>query len=160
MRTLIIATTLLLTQLSHADFSGKVYSVTDGDTITVLVNNEKFNVRLENIDAPETSHKGSRVPSQAFSQQSKQLLNGLVWNKVVYVKSNKMDLYKRHIGTVYINNQNVNMVLVQHGLAWYNREFLNDRNYVYAENLAKKSKLGLWADKNSIYPAIWRKQHK
>ena len=38
----------LLTTNAYADFSGKVYSVTDGDTITVISNNQEQIVRLEN----------------------------------------------------------------------------------------------------------------
>ena len=42
-------------QLAHADFSGRVVSVADGDTITVLVDREQVKVRLIEIDAPEKS---------------------------------------------------------------------------------------------------------
>ena len=150
----------LLTTNTYADFSGKVYSVTDGDTITVISNNQKQIVRLENIDAPETSHPNSSVPTQPYGQASRQFLNNLVYGKVVYVKSNKMDLYKRNIGTVYIGNLNVNLNLVENGLAWYSREYGNDQSYVDAENRAKYRKLGLWNDKNPIYPATWRKYYR
>lgn len=145
---------------AHADFSGKVWSVTDGDTVTVLVNNQKTQVRLENIDAPEISHPKSQIPTQPFGQQSRKLLNDLVYGKSVYVKSNKMDLYKRHIGTIYIDQRNINLIMVQNGLAWASREYLNDNSYINAENYAKKFNLGLWSDKRSIYPAQWRKLYK
>ena len=36
-----------------ADFTGKVVSVTDGDTVTVLRGEEQVKVRFDGVDAPE-----------------------------------------------------------------------------------------------------------
>ena len=38
---------------AHADFSGVVVSVLDGDTVDVLVDSKPVRVRLAEIDAPE-----------------------------------------------------------------------------------------------------------
>jgi endonuclease YncB( thermonuclease family) len=37
-----------------ADLSGRVVKVSDGDTLTILIDNTQFRVRLESIDAPES----------------------------------------------------------------------------------------------------------
>lgn len=141
---------LLAAPVAYADFQGKVIKVADGDTITVLVNgNTQERVRLENIDAPESS--------QAYGQQARNFLNSQVYGKFVYVKSNKMDLYKRHIGTIYLGNYNVNQSIVQNGYAWAFREYLTDPNYIKYEQYARQNRLGLWKDNNPIYPSNWRR---
>ena len=60
------------------EISGKVVGVTDGDTITVLVNKETIKVRLEGIDAPESG--------QSYGTKSKQALSEMVFGKAVTVK--------------------------------------------------------------------------
>lgn len=43
----------LLVSVAHADFSGVVVSILDGDTVDVLVDRKPVRVRLAEIDAPE-----------------------------------------------------------------------------------------------------------
>ena len=43
--------------------------VTDGDTITVVIDGQKVTIRLVGIDAPEKS-KSKHQPGQPFSQSS------------------------------------------------------------------------------------------
>lgn len=54
--------------LCLADFSGRIVRVIDGDTVQVLTSGEMVRVRLNGIDAPESS--------QPFGQKAKQ--NGFV----------------------------------------------------------------------------------
>lgn len=49
----LLAAGLVLAFHAHADFSGKVVAVADGDTITVLHDKVQVKVRLTEIDAPE-----------------------------------------------------------------------------------------------------------
>ena len=65
--------------------TGKVIGVTDGDTIKVLVNRQSVIVRLEGIDAPESS--------QSFGTKSKQALSTIVLGKTVTVKKTGEDRY-------------------------------------------------------------------
>ena len=55
--------------VAHADFSGQVVAILDGDTIDVLVNQRPVRVRLAQIDAPEKR--------QAFGTRSRQVLAGV-----------------------------------------------------------------------------------
>ena len=57
--------------------------VSDGDTITVLVDKTPYKIRLAGIDAPESR--------QAFGQASKQHLSALVYKKPVTVLWDKKD---------------------------------------------------------------------
>ena len=54
---------------------GKVISVADGDTITVLVDRTQIKVRLAEIDAPEKR--------QPFGTRAKQAMSELVFGKTV-----------------------------------------------------------------------------
>ena len=71
---------LALTASLHADeIRGKVVSIADGDTITVLdAEKVQHKIRLEGIDAPE---KG-----QAFGTKSKEKLSELLGEKEVAVR--------------------------------------------------------------------------
>ena len=90
--------------------TGRVVKVADGDTITVLVENQQVKVRLSNIDAPERG--------QDFSKKSKEALADLVFEKEVRIVTHGKDRYGRVIGDVFVGQTNVNEKLVEDGWAW------------------------------------------
>ena len=136
--------------LSHADFVGKVVGVHDGDTITVLSqNNVQHKIRLANIDAPELG--------QPFGQKSKQVLSDFVYNYPVYIKEHGQDRYGRVIGTVLKGNDNVNRLMVRYGYAWAYKQYLNDNVILNLESYAQQQKIGIWKDANNISPEQWRR---
>jgi micrococcal nuclease len=59
------------------DYTGKVISVHDGDTIRVLYHDGELKVRLDCIDAPELR--------QPYGQRSKRTLSNLVFGRTVQV---------------------------------------------------------------------------
>lgn len=67
---------------SRTPWTGTVVSVSDGDTLDVLVGKVKVRVRLLDVDAPETAH-GS--PAQCGAQKSKVALRTLALGKSVRV---------------------------------------------------------------------------
>jgi len=88
--------TLLAANISAATLDGRVVSIHDGDTITVLdASRKQHKIRLAGIDAPELK--------QAFGSRSKQNLSALVYNRQVTVKWNKHDRYKRIIGVILLD---------------------------------------------------------
>lgn len=131
-----------------ADFDGKVISILDGDTIDVLVDQKPIRVRLINIDAPEKK--------QAWGTQSKNALGQLIFNQYVHVISSTTDRYGRVLGTVWVNQVNVNKQMVGSGLAWVYRQYLNDQSYLPLEENAKRTKSGLWSQ-TAIPP--WEFRH-
>lgn len=143
MRFLILLSPLLLFALS-----GKVVSIHDGDTITILQNKTQIKVRLFGIDAPELK--------QPYGKKSKQFLANLIAGEVVEVDENGKDRYKRTIGTVYLDGQDINAQMVANGYAWAYRKF--SKKYTAHESGAKSQKLGLWRDKEPIPPWEWRKR--
>jgi endonuclease YncB( thermonuclease family)/methylphosphotriester-DNA--protein-cysteine methyltransferase len=80
---------------------GKVINVHDGDTITVLENTKKFHIRLQGIDAPELK--------QAFGSVSQQNLSRMVLGKQVSIFWTKVDKYRRTVGTIKLDGQDMNI---------------------------------------------------
>lgn len=120
------------------NFEGKVISVTDGDTIGVLVDNMERKVRLSDIDAPEKA--------QAFGSVAKIALSEKVFGKIVKVNVHEKDRYGRYVGTITINNKNVNLEMVKEGYAWWYRQYSKNYEFGQAEIEARKNKEGLWTD--------------
>ena len=158
MKKLICILLLLLSLLSFAEeLTGKVIKVSDGDTITVLdSNNQKYKIRLQGIDAPETQ--------QAFGETSRQSLASLVYDKEVIILWDKRDKYARIVGKVIVDGRDANYEQLKKGLAWYYKQYENDlsdedkERYAEAEAWARNYTEGLWTDSKSIPP--WEFRHK
>jgi endonuclease YncB( thermonuclease family) len=141
----------------HAEtLTGKVVSVADGDTITVLdASNTQHKIRLSGIDAPEKR--------QAFGTVSKQYLANMVFNKSVIVSWQKNDRYGRIIGKVLVDDIDVNLEQIKAGMAWFYRQYQKQQpiqdqaDYAAAEQEAKANKLGLWVDEDPIAPWNFRR---
>ena len=132
-------------------FSAKVVKVSDGDTITVLTQNkESIKVRLYGIDAPETK--------QDFGKASKQYLSSLIVGKIVEVKSGGQDRYGRVLGTIYLDNADINAKTVEEGYAWAFVKY--SKIYIAQQSKAVKNKAGLWRQKDPQAPWDFRKAKK
>jgi len=114
---LITTLLLLLPSLCYA-WSGKVVSVTDGDTIKVLRNGQQVKIRLYGIDTPEKK--------QAFGNRAKKATSVLVRNKMVEVEPVTKDRYSRTVALVYHGNVNVNAQLIYDGYAWVYRKYCEE----------------------------------
>jgi endonuclease YncB( thermonuclease family) len=133
--------------------SGKVVSVADGDTMTILTADKKqIKIRLLGIDAPERG--------QDFGTVARQQLNNLCYGKTVIVEKNDEDQYGRVLGVVYVDGMNVNEYMVRNGLAWYYRHFVNDPRLDSLELLARKEKVNIWSMKNPVSPYEFRKSRR
>ena len=153
-RFLILILLLALTTALLADeLRGKVVSIDDGDTITVLDENKKQNkVRLNGIDAPEKK--------QAFGTKSKARLGELVAGKDVVVEWKEKDKYGRIVGQVQQGPLDVNLQMVKEGLAWHYKKYSKSAELGRAETEAKVGKKGLWADLNPVPPWEFRGDQK
>ena len=136
---------------------GKVVSVADGDTITVLdAEKTQHKIRLQGIDAPEKA--------QAFGAKSKQALYEMVHGKTVQVSFEKSDKYGRILGKVLLDGQDICHQQIKAGLAWHYKKYQNqqplvDRDaYSASETAAKSEKLGLWSDPRPVAPWDFRKR--
>ena len=102
-------TALPLSAAPRPDIKGRVVSVHDGDTLTLLTPEKKhLKIRLEGIDAPELK--------QAFGTKAKATLSALVFNKDVVVKDKGTDRYRRTLGRISCGKLDVNLAMVQRGI--------------------------------------------
>lgn len=124
----------------------KVVGISDGDTLTCLHQKRELKVRLLYIDAPESA--------QPFGHKAKQALASLVFKKEVKLHLSGQDQYKRLLAVVFDGNRNVNLALVEQGMAWAYRQ--TQPIYQHAQHVAEGRKLGLWQDKFPVNPAEWR----
>ena len=67
------------------------------------------------------------------------------------------DKYGRILGTVYLNNQDINIQQVKDGFAWVYKRYSKNTIYYKAEKEAQNKRKGLWQEKNPIEPWIYRK---
>lgn len=148
-----------------AELEGRVVHVADGDTLTVLDDqNQQHKVRLAGIDAPERS--------QPFGRRATTELANLTKNKRVIVDWTKTDRYRRIIGVVWVTPDNctickptldAGLALIGDGLAWHYRAYERDqtfddrRDYRQAEAEARARHAGLWTDTDPTPPWNWRR---
>ena len=153
-RCLAPALLLALTSVILADeLRGKVVSIADGDTITVLdADKKQHKVRLTGIDAPEKK--------QAFGAKSKARLGELVAGKDVVVEWKENDTYGRTLGKVRQGPLDVNLQMIKDGMAWHYKKFSKSGELSMAEAEAKAGKKGLWVDPSPMPPWEFRKLKK
>ena len=145
---------LLLSVPLHAQsITGKVISVADGDTITILNSHkQQTKIRFYGIDTPEKD--------QAFGKKAKQFTASLTAGKQAKVKVYDTDRYGRSVGVVFINGTNVNEELLKSGYAWQYKKYCKASFCGYwlkLEEHARSFAFGLWADNNPLPPWKWRK---
>lgn len=87
---------------ANHDLTGKVVRVLDGDTIEILdAGTESHRIRLHGIDTPERGQPFSRAASSA-------LVNRIA-GKQVDVAVINTDRYRRTVGVIYFEGQNINL---------------------------------------------------
>jgi len=152
-RWFLIPLLILAAQAAGAQtFQGKVVRVSDGDTLTLLVDRKQVKVRLLEIDAPELH--------QAFGQRAKQSLGEMCGGHAATVRSTGRDRYGRILGRVDCDGVDANAEQIRRGMAWVYDRYVTDRSLYALQNEARAAQLGLWADKTPTAPWIWRAQHK
>ena len=159
MRYMTIVAVVLVTGLLFAapptvteEINGKVAGVTDGDTVTVLVNKTTIKVRLEGIDAPESK--------QSYGTKSKQALSEMIFGNNVLVKKTGEDRYGRTLGVIMLGEENINAKMIEDGWAWHYKKYNNEERLAKLEVEARSAKRGLWADPNALAPWDYRERQK
>ncbi|MFZ4795067.1 MAG: thermonuclease family protein [Blastocatellia bacterium] len=135
--------------------TGRVTGISDGDTITIVTSGlREYKIRLNGIDAPESS--------QDFGQASKKNLSQLIFGREVRVAWRKQDRYDRILGRVFLGQTDVNLEQVRSGLAWFYRAYeneltANDRSlFDRVERDSKNAGRGLWQNGNPTPPWDYR----
>src|ERR1700709_1141813 len=77
-------------------FTGKVFGIADGDTITVLVEKTPHKIRLAGIDAPDAAHASGTAGQKALSEK--------VFGREVRIEWKARNCYQRIIGEIYLDD--------------------------------------------------------
>lgn len=139
-----------------ASILGRVISVADGDTVTVLTAEyRQYKVRLSGIDAPE-----KQQPFGAFARET---LARQLFGESVMVEWTKTDRYGRIVGKIEHEGVDINLAQIREGSAWVYREYLRElpagdrARYLEAEDQARSGRTGLWRDADPEPPWQWRR---
>lgn len=154
---LLLAVALFCSVSTAAEYAGRVVGVLDGDTVDVLTAEKRLvRIRLSGIDAPERR--------QPFAAASKKALSDFVYKHQVVVHGKKHDRYGRFVGKVLASGSDVNLTMVEQGLAWHYRAYAMEQSeadraaYSDAEAFARESRRGLWRDSNPVPPWTFRRR--
>lgn len=151
-RVLVAIAFAVLTTVSSADtLTGRVVGVSDGDTITLLVERQQLKVRLVEIDAPEKA--------QAFGNRSKQSLSDMCFDKEAQILEKGKDRYGRTLGRVSCDGIDANAEQVRRGMAWVYDNYVTDHALYQLQNEAKAASRGLWSDPDPVPPWDWRRRY-
>jgi endonuclease YncB( thermonuclease family) len=148
---ILVGCLLLLLFADKPELVGKVVGVHDGDTLTLLVDQTQYKVRLDGIDAPELG--------QDYGTRAKQALSKAAFGKTVRIETHGQDKYGRTLGEVF-DRESINLRLVREGMAWHYIKYSKSADLANAETQAREKKSGLWADANPIPPWEYRAKKK
>ncbi len=142
----------LSTLCSAEEIAVNIIQVHDGDTITAIVDQKPIKIRLMHIDAPEKA--------QARGLDATYALKKLCINQIATANIDSQDRYGRSLAVITIAGKNINQEMVRQGWAWWYSKYSTDTTYKALQAAAKKNKLGLWADTETIPPWEFRRDGK
>ena len=127
-----------------------VIDIVDGDTARVVLNGEKFTVRLIGIDTPElntANYKGK----ECFAGEAKARLTQLLEGKKVKLEldqtQGEYDRYNRLLAYIWLGEQLVNQIMISEGYAFeytYNLPYKYQTRFKKSEKEAREAMRGLW----------------
>lgn len=135
--------------------NGRVIGISDGDTLTILVekgtSKTPVKIRLAEIDAPESK--------QPWGKRAKQALSALAYGKQASAEVQTTDRYGRKVAQVFVNEEWVNARLVKDGNAWVYRQYSKNPDLLRLEDEARTTKRGLWSlpESQRMPPWEWRR---
>ena len=127
--------------------------VIDGDTIHITNNNSIEKVRLNCIDAPELN--------QPLGVEAKDYLTQLIDNAtIIGLNVTGKDKFGRSLATLTIDGKSAQQSLVDKGYAYvfhiFRKNCPNYEQLSYIEQLARKDRLGVWAEDSNTPPWVYR----
>lgn len=138
----------------------RVVRVTDGDTVSVLINRRRERIRLIGIDAPEMG----QIP---WGERAKRHLENILFpSGGVFIEYDieRRDKYGRLLAYIRTTDGRfVNADMLRDGYAvlfTFPPNVKHVKEFASAQRKARVKKLGIWA-KNGLsqLPVAWRKQH-
>ena len=145
----LIINTLAFSKVLNASSSLKII---DGDTI--ILNSEK--IRFYGIDTPEIKQTCTDNYGHAYScgVRAKLELEKIIGSRKVSCVKKTKDRYKRSISICYVDENDINSLMVKSGWALAYRKY--SKKYVKDEAIAKLNNAGMWSGKFMV-PWKWRR---
>jgi endonuclease YncB( thermonuclease family) len=135
--------------LCLSQIKGKVIKIADGDTYTLLNDeNKPVKIRMYGMDCPEKM--------QPYGRVAKDYLASLIFSKIVEIKVLKADRFGRILAVTFCEGKNINEEMLKAGLAWHYKYYDSNARWAELEQKAKEKKVGLWKDSHPIAPWEWR----
>ena len=133
-------------------FHVNVVGISDGDTFTAINrDNLQLKIRVYGIDAPEKR--------QPFGNKSKEALSDLIFGKDIVIDVQSQDRYGRFIAYAFTpSGEDVSLLMLNKGMAWHYTEYDSSEKYAAAEQSARKKRIGLCSDSNTVAPWEFRKK--
>ena len=128
-----ILSIFLIHNVCAENLTGKVISIADGDTVTIVNNHQQTKIRLAEIDTPEKN--------QPYGKKAKRALSDFIFNKNVQIEVVTIDRYGRTVGKIFLGNQNINKEMVKAGYAWVYVKYAKDKTLFDLEKNAKENQL-------------------
>ena len=68
--------------------------------------------------------------------------------------------YGRTVGHVIVDGRDVNLEMLEEGMAWHYKHYDHNARLARVEEEARAAKKGLWSDGEAVPPWDWRKEHQ
>lgn len=163
--TFLLATMGITPEARTEQMAGILQRVVDGDTIVIKTNPQakNTNVRLLNIDTPETNYEG--LSQGKLAEDAKVFLSDLlpVGSRVLLeLGPEEKDMYGRTLAIVFHSGQDINKAMLRSGLAIpyiIHPNSLNSDAYLLESEKARSEKLGIYdPDETTEIPYEWRRR--
>jgi micrococcal nuclease len=125
----------------------RVRRVVDGDTL-LLESGQR--IRLIGVDTPELARDGR--PAEPWADEAHQFTSSFLSGGEVRLTFDRerLDPFERYLAYAWVDEQLLNEVLLQQGLAVKRLEFnyapAMKRRYQQAESQARDARRGIWSD--------------
>ncbi|MGP0566259.1 MULTISPECIES: thermonuclease family protein [unclassified Nitrospina] len=131
---------------------GHAVEILSGDAFALEVENKRYKVRLEEVDAPE--------PGQPFGRQAFDYLDELIRHRAIRVDVSFVDKDGWHVGrAVLAGGRVVNDEVIAQGYGWHYRATPDpDERLTTLEHHAFAHSLGLWMQVEPVPPWEHRRE--
>lgn len=132
------------------ELSGEVIQITGADTFRMKdPHGTVYHFRFHGLDVPQQWNVQDKRQRE-LKQETKSCLSGLMLSNQIKVDLISTNETHGGLGIVYLNHTNINLRLVELGLARINREYLKrlpvkeQYTFLHAEKKAEQRELGIW----------------
>jgi endonuclease YncB( thermonuclease family) len=146
-KTLAALLALAFAGAAHAQISGVVVGVPDGDTLSVRIDRQVLNLDLRSIDAPEIG--------QPYGAEARDSLAALCADRTVKLDELGIDTGRRIIGEAECDGVDASEEQVKRGFAWTAKRKRRDVELETLQAQAQSDRRGLWQEATPVPPWEW-----